>query len=331
MRIAIIGAGAMGGIHAMALHRAGATCVLIDTPGAHLDAIAREGLFVARGGAAQHARFETASDPAGVAPCGAAIILVNTYDTAAAAGAAAALLAPGGYAITLQNGVGNIEALAETLGRGRVLAGLSYHSAAVLAPGRVAHTHEGPTWLGELAGPPGPRVQGLAALLAAGGMRPEPVADIEGFVWGKFVHNCAINALCAVAGLRVGELAWHAPADAFQSRIIAETLAVVRALGHRLAEPDAEAAIKAFCRIKFNRPSMLQHLAAGRRTEIDALNGVVVREAARLGIPAPFSEALVLMVKAIEARNAAHAARGAIDWEEEEAAAKRGQSHVGAR
>lgn len=323
MRIAIIGAGAMGAIHAMALHRAGAACVLVDRPGAHLDAIARDGLVVQRSGAEQHARFETASGAEGVAPCAAAIILVNTYDTAAAARTAAALLAPDGYAITLQNGVGNIEALAAELGRARVLAGLSYHSAAVLAPGRVAHTHEGPTWLGELAGPPTARVADLAALLAAGGLRPEPVSDIETFVWGKFVHNCAINALCAVGGLRVGELSWYAAADAFQSHIIAETLAVVRALGHRPAEPDPEAAIKAFCRVKFNRPSMLQHLEAGRRTEIDALNGVVVREGARLGIPTPFSAALVLMVQAIEARNAEHAARGAIDWDVVERAAKR--------
>ena len=121
-----------------------------------------------------------------------------------------------------------------------------------------------------------------------------------GYIWNKFVHNCAINAVAAITGLRVGEIASTPAADELQTHVIEEALALVKAKGIRLPEPDPMAAIKAFCRLKYNKPSMLQHLERGRPTEIDALNGALVRESRAIGLEAPYNEAITLMIRARE-------------------------------
>ena len=119
-------------------------------------------------------------------------------------------------------------------------------------------------------------------------------------IWEKFALNCCINAIAATTGLRTGEMARLPELDAFQDRIIAEVMAVTEAKGIRLPTPDLPAKIKAQCRKKFNKPSMLQHVEAGRRTEIDALNGALLREAAALGVATPYNEALVALLKGRE-------------------------------
>ena len=325
MRIGVIGAGAMGSLYGGLLARAGREVVLYDRWAEHIAAIREHGLEL--GGITGELRVRPAratTDWAEVGKLDAALIQVDANATAEAAELVAPCLKPGGFALTLQNGVGNVEALGERLGAGRVLGGLSYHSAAVERPGRVIHTHAGATWLGELDGTRSERVLKFARALEAAGFTPTVVDDILGFIWTKFVHNAAINGLSAVTGLRVGEIGADPAADAFQTRIIEEALAVVRAKGIALVEPDPMGAIKAFCKLKFNKPSMLQHVEAGKRTEIDALNGAVVREGRRLGVATPFNEALTLMVKALEdsRRRALH--EPPVDWEarEREAQAK---------
>ncbi|MFO1349384.1 MAG: 2-dehydropantoate 2-reductase [Gammaproteobacteria bacterium] len=196
--------------------------------------------------------------------------------------------------------MGNLEILIEALGKTRVLGGLSYHSGALRGPGHASHTHAGPTWLGELDGSRSARVAQLHEMLAAAGFKPETVDNIIGYIWSKFIHNCAINPICAATGLRVGELARVPAADALQTKIIEEALAIIRAKNIAITEPDPLPTIKAFCKIKFNKPSMLQHMEAGKRTEIDALNGAIVREGRALGIPTPYNEALSWIIKAME-------------------------------
>lgn len=208
------------------------------------------------------------------------------------------MLKPDGYALALQNGIGNLEALAAVLGSGRVAGGLRYHSATMAGPGHAVHTHAGPTWIGELDGGASPRMDAAAGLLRRAGFTPTFVDDIVGFIWTKFIHNCAINPILAVSGLRVGEISMSPDADALQTKIIEEALAVVHAKGITLTDPDSIASIKDFCTRKFNKPSMQQHMEAGRRIEIDALNGAIVCEGKALGILTPYNEALTWMVGA---------------------------------
>jgi 2-dehydropantoate 2-reductase len=182
------------------------------------------------------------------------------------------------------------------------MAGSTYNSGARLAPGKVAHTNVGTTTIGELDGRSTERVRAVAALFERGGL-PVTVSDnIIGTVWMKFVLNVAINPVSAVTGLRSGQIARTPAALALLEHILDEALAVMTAKAVRLPIDDPRAYVIDHAWVRYNRPSMLQHIEAGRRTEIDTLNGALLREAEALGIPCPFNEAIVLMVKSLEAR-----------------------------
>ena len=324
MRFCVIGAGSMGCLYGGLLARAGYEVTLLDVWAEHVEAIRRDGLALDGITGALSIRVDATTEASAIAQCDVAIVLTDANATGDAAAAARTVLGDEGFAVTLQNGIGNVETLTAELGPGRVLGGLSYHSAALRRPGQVSHTHAGPTWLGELDGRRTPRLERLAAALTHAGFTPTIVDDIQGLIWSKFVHNCAINAIAAVAGLRVGEIARSPGADRLQTRIIEEALAVVRALGVTLPDPDPMGTIKEFCRTKFNKPSMLQHVEQGKRTEIHALNGALVREGRRLGVPTPYNEALVWLAEAVEQRMQQLVRDGPLDYERLEAEAKRG-------
>ena len=136
--------------------------------------------------------------------------------------------------------------------------------------------------------------------LRGAGFEAEHEPNVMGLIWQKFVVNCAVNAIAATTGLRGGEIVRLPELDAFQDRVLEEVMAVTRAKHIRLPNPEIAAKIKAQCHKKFNKPSMLQHVEAGRRTEIEALNGALIREAKALGIPTPNNEALVALLKGRE-------------------------------
>jgi 2-dehydropantoate 2-reductase len=297
MQIALIGAGNMGCLYGANLARAGAQVTLVDPWEEHIRQVQRQGLRMD----GLHGEFAVAvgatTDPATIAgQADLALILVGAYATGAAAESARTVLKQEGYALTLQNGLGNVEVLQEALGSARVMAGLSFHSADLRGPGQVSHTNEGHTYLGEFDRSHTPRLEALAALLEKAGMNPVLEADITATIWGKLVLNCGINAL------RPGHIREVPELDEFQTRIIAEVLALARAKGIRLANPEPLQEIKEYSARKFHRVSMLQHLARGRQTEIDALNGYVARESKKLGLPCPYNESLTSLIKGLQYR-----------------------------
>jgi 2-dehydropantoate 2-reductase len=233
-----------------------------------------------------------------------ALVLVDSTATAEVGAVAERCLHAQGYALTLQNGIGNWEALAKRLGVGRVLAGSTYNSGAGQEAGQVVHTNLGPTVIGEIDGRISDRAHAIAARLTAAGLPTEVSDNVQGHVWSKFVHNCAINPVSAVTGLRPGEIARTAAAAMLLDRLLDEILAVVAGAGIALPEANPRAQIRDHCWERYNRPSMLQHLQSGRGTEIDTLNGALVRRAKELDIPVPVNEAVVLIVKALEAAGA---------------------------
>jgi 2-dehydropantoate 2-reductase len=321
--IVVIGAGAMGSLYGSLLAPL-AQVVIVDEWAEQVAAIRAQGLTLTGIGGVLRPALQAMSynDAAALAGRADIAISVNAGGSAAAAEIAGVVLKSEGYLLTLQNGIGNIEAYAAVLGTGRVLAGLSYHSGAIRGFGVIEHTHKGPTWIGELDRHRTARLAALEALLEQAGGQPHIVDDVVGYVWTKFIHNCAINAVCAVAGIRVGEIPTTPGADVMQTKIIEEALAVVKARGVSLADEDPMTAIKAFCRIKFNKPSMLQHMEASRETEIDALNGAVVRLGAELGVPTPYNEAITWMVKSMQHHRIKLLAEPDIDYEALEKQAK---------
>ena len=302
MRVAVVGAGSMGSLYGANLHRAGAEVVLLDAWAEHVEQINADGLRMDGLHGDFTAQVQAATAPDAVAPADMALVLVNATDTAAAAAAAEKALKPEGFALTLQNGLGNVEALQEVLGARRVMAGLSFHSADLNGPGHVSHTNRGPTYLGELDRSRSDRLGAVARLMEDAGMGPRVEPDITSTIWGKFVHNCAINALCAATGLRPGHIRRVEALDSLQAGIVAEVVALAEARGVELPNPDPLEEIRAYCARKFHRVSMLQHLERGSRTEIDALNGYVARHGRALGLDCPHNAALAALVKGIEFR-----------------------------
>ena len=300
MRIYMIGSGAMGGVYGGLLFHAGFDVTLIDPREDHVGVISREGLTV-EGVRGRHViRMPAHIDHAGLPPADLAVIFTDSNATREAARTAAQVLVPDGFAMTLQNGIGNVEALVAELGAGRVAAGVTMNSCANPEPGRVAYTNAGVTSLGELDGRITDRLQEVARILNAAQIETRLSSDPMAQIWGKFVHNCAINPLAAITGLRGGEIYRTPEVSALQDRMIDEILAVVAAKGITLPETDPRNKIKAHCRVRYNKPSMMQHIEQGRPTEIDALNGALVREAKALEIPVPYNEAVVAMVKGLE-------------------------------
>jgi 2-dehydropantoate 2-reductase len=301
MRVAVLGAGAMGSIFGAALARPGAEVVFFDKRTQVVTAINRDGLRLSGVLGEFTLKNPATSDPKVLGKVDVALVLVDANATAEVAKVAEECLRPDGFALTLQNGIGNYEVLAERLGEARVLAGSTFNSGAGKGPGVAVHTNLGPTWIGELDGRISERVKNIAEKFIAAGLPFELVDNVKGVVWSKFVHNCAINPVAAVTGLRSGEIARNAHAAKMLDRVLDEVLAVVAAEGVTLPEADPKTHIHDHCWERYNRPSMLQHIESGRATEIDALNGALVRRASAHGIPVPANEMIVLVVKAMEA------------------------------
>lgn len=297
MQFVVVGAGNMGCVYGGNLARIGQDVAFIDVWKDHVDAISAKGLHLEGLTGDFTVPAKAGRSAADVPQADAVLICVNTTATRSAARTAAAALKPDGYCLTLQNGVGNVEILEEELGKGRVLAGLSFQSGDLQGPGFVRHTNNGDTYIGELDRNKTARLDTLVDLLDRAGMHPVPVDDVLRTIWTKFIHNCGINALCAITGLRPGHIQEVPELDEFQTRIIQEALALVRAKGVQPTEPDPVAAIKEYCAHKFHRPSMMQHLQRGLETEIDALNGYVASESRKLGLLAPCNDALARIIK----------------------------------
>lgn len=297
---AVIGAGAMGCLYGGRLAAAGYEVTLLDTWADHIETIKRDGLLLEDHHGTQRIAVPATTKSEDIAPVDFAIIFVNANTTTEAGKTAAKLLKPEGCVQTLQNGIGNFDALADVLGADRVMAGLSFASAAIKKPGHALHTHTGPTWLGEQDGKTSARLTALVEAIGAADLNPSPVDNIVSIIWDKWILNSSINAVCAITGLREGEISRTPEVDAFQDRILDEIYAVIKAKKIPISSNDGRAFIKKQCHTKFNKPSMLQHMEAGKQTEIDALNGAVVRLGREAGVPTPFNEALVAMIKGRE-------------------------------
>ncbi|MFO0992030.1 MAG: 2-dehydropantoate 2-reductase [Hyphomicrobiales bacterium] len=313
MRVAMIGAGAMGSVFGSRFARAGAEVVLFDRDRTHIEAIEVGGVHVEAPDGSMTLRLPATTNADNIGKADFAVILVDSNATEEAAKVVKRVLGKNGAALTLQNGIGNVEVLSAVLGAARVIAGTTYNSAARIKPGHVLHSNIGETVIGEIDGSLSARVEGIARLLREAGLSVTVSDNVMGHIWMKFVLNAAINPVSAMTGLRPGEIARVPAARELLERVLDEVLDVVAAKGITLPVDDARAHVLDHAWERYNRPSMLQHVEEGRRTEIDALNGALVKEAKVLGVAAPFNEAVVLAIRSIEARNAARAKSPPVD------------------
>ncbi|MBV9750458.1 MAG: 2-dehydropantoate 2-reductase, partial [Acetobacteraceae bacterium] len=240
-----------------------------------------------------------ALDTASVGTVDVVLIVTKSTDTRAAAESSRALIGASTLVLSLQNGLGNLEAIAEVVGAERSLLGMTYVGATVVAPARVRLTAPGVTFVGvPTAGTPAPRVVSLARTLSDAGLPTESTDRVWPMIWGKLVINAALNATCALTGAN-GTTALECAAISHWLGLVAdETAAVAAAAGIELPYADAAERVRRHClAVGASKPSMLQDIERGRPTEIEAINGAVVREGQRLGVPTPCNQALLLLVK----------------------------------
>jgi 2-dehydropantoate 2-reductase len=300
-RIAIVGPGALGCLYGGLLALAGHDVRMLGRRQEQADALNEHGLAVERDDERRRASVTADTDPASLGPVDLAIVLVKAADTAEAARALPPLLAPGAPALSLQNGLGNIEALTDVLGAERVLGGVSAQGATTLGVGHVRHAGFGPTSLAEATGGLSERAERIAVLLSKAGLSARAYPDVRPLIWGKLIANAAINALGALLNCQNGDTAGRPSSRPLFLCLARETGALATALGVQLPFDDPAAHAEEVARVtRLNRNSMLQDVEARRRTEIDAINGAIARLGARHGVPTPVNETIAGLIRALE-------------------------------
>jgi 2-dehydropantoate 2-reductase len=234
-------------------------------------------------------------------PVDLAVIFVKSHQTARAAEAAAAVLKAEGVALTLQNGIGNVERLEARLGRGNVLAGVTSHGGTLLGPGRVRHAGKGPTVLG-FSEAHADTINRIARVFDRAGIETRVEQNLERLIWGKLVVNAGINALAAILRVQNGVLGSEKACEPLMARAVAEAAAVAKRLGVTLPYEDPLTHVKNICAMTSqNRASMLQDILRGAPTEISAINGAIVQKGRELGIETPGNQLLTEIITAMEA------------------------------
>jgi 2-dehydropantoate 2-reductase len=304
---AVLGAGAMGSVVGGHLAAAGADVTLVDVSPETVDALRRDGLRLEdKAGTARTIETRATADPSEVGPVDLLIVFVKCYHTEAAIRGAAAMIGPDTAVLSLQNGWGNAPRIAEIVGKERVLAGVTYHSATVLAPGRVLHAGKGPTVFGELNGAMTDRVSRIQEAFIAAGLEVRSTGEVLKEIWSKLALNCCTLPTTALLRFLAGQLIEHEGTLALMRGILREVVQVANAQGIALEFDERWEMISGLChRSAGAKSSMFQDIDAGRRTEIDVVNGAIVDAGKRLGIATPLNDAMVWLVRSLEAAIAA--------------------------
>lgn len=302
MNITIIGAGAMGGLFAARLASAGERVAVVDIWAEHIACINERGLTLHEQDHSKVVAWPQAlRQPEGAPTPDLVIIFVKSTNTRVAADSAKRVLGPHTRVLTLQNGMGNAETIAEVVGAERVIAGSTAQGAILLGPGRIRHGGEGNTHIGCLTGGVDAFCQEVAAIFTRAGLPAVADEDARSMIWGKLVINVGINALTALLKWRNRQLVEEAKARELVGMAVAEAVAVAQAAGVTLPYADpVEKVLESATATSANHSSMLQDIMHGRKTEIEAINGAVVREGRRLGVPTPVNRTLTLLVSCLE-------------------------------
>jgi 2-dehydropantoate 2-reductase len=308
VKIAVVGTGAMGSIYAGLLASAGHEVWAVDRWQEHVDAIRKRGLRVEGASGDRVVRVRSTTDTAEVGEAELVIIATKAMDVAAAAESARALVGPETLVLSIQNGLGGPDVAAAILGEQRVAVGVAGgFGASIVEPGHVHHHGLELLRLGERKGPATPRIQAIAQVWRAAGFNVQTYDDVDRLVWEKLICNVAFSGPCAVLGFTIGEVMADPSAWAVASRCGQEAFEVAGALGVSLGFDDPVSYVRAFgLRIAGARPSVLLDLMAGRRCEIDFINGAIPRAGRELGVATPFNEAITALVKAQEAGTPRH-------------------------
>ncbi len=300
MKTVMMGTGAMGSLFGGLLALSGEEVWLVGNREDQVDAILSAGLTFEEKGEVRIIPMNATSDVTSVGKADLVIFFVKTYDTEMAVSDALVLEKEDTIFLTLQNGLGNEEMICQKIDRKKVMLGVTGQGATVLGLGRIRHAGWGKTFIGELDHRVTERIVRMTQMFCDAGIQTEVSSNIHDHVWGKLLVNVGINALTALTGFKNGQLLKYPESARLMEKLVMEASEVARKKGVHFEQDPVEKVRQTIEATKENRSSMGQDFDHRRKTEIEAINGAVVREAHSLGIPVPFNQAVTDLVKAIE-------------------------------
>lgn len=306
MNLGVVGPGAMGCLLAGKMALAGNQVLILDHMPDRVEIINRQGLIIEGLQGTFQVKVPATLNPADLVESEVILVCVKAYDTQTVAQTLQGLDS-GPFILTLQNGVGNVEALGKYLPKEKILAGITSHGATDMGPGRVRHAGQGDTIIG-YGFPVGdrdlsqdPHLIKVKELLSEAGFVTQLVPKIENLIWSKLLINVGINALTALTRLPNGKLIEFPGTREILEEAVLEGFGIGKKKGIEFIYPDPLGQVRKVCQLtSANISSMLQDVLKKKRTEIDFINGVIVREGQGYGIPVPVNALLTRLVKTIE-------------------------------
>ena len=302
MKITVLGAGAMGSLYGGFLAEAGNEVWLLDVWKEHVDTINEHGLSLEGiSGEKSITNIHATDTPSEIGPSDLVLVFVKSTVTDLAIKEAKEIIGENTTLLTLQNGLGNIEKIASVVEKEKIIAGTTAHGATVLGAGKIKHAGRGPTIIGEIDGSITARINAIADLFNAANIETKASNNVVGLIWDKLLVNVGINALTAITRLRNGQLIEFKETEEILECAVNEALMVARAKGIQLSHADPVAHTKEVCKLTAeNKASMLQDVLHKRKTEIDMINGAIVREGEKLGLQSPVNKVLSNLVSLIQ-------------------------------
>lgn len=295
-----MGAGAMGSLLGGLLTLSGEEVWLVDIWKEHIDALRSNGLSIEDQGKIRTLRVNATEEVISVGKADLVLFFVKTYHTPKAVSDSLALQKENTIFLTLQNGLGNEEAICQQIDHKKVMLGVTNHGATLLGPGSIRHAGWGKTCVGELDGKMTDRVAQIAQMFRKAGIEAEVSSNIHDLIWAKLFVNIGMNALTALTGFKNGQLLHYPETLRLMEALVSEAVEVAKRKGIRIEGNPFEKVKVVAEATRENRSSMGQDFDHKRKTEIDAINGAVVREAHRLGISVPYNQMVTDLVKVIE-------------------------------
>ena len=292
----------MGSVYAALFASAGHEVWAIDRWREHIDAIRARGLRLEGASGDHTVKLSATTDTREAGQCDLVILATKAMHVGQAAESVKALLGSETPVLSIQNGLGGPDTAASILGRERVMVGVvGGFGASMRGPGHAHHNGWELVRLGEFGGPITPRLKQVESLWSGAGFRVKVFDDIDQLVWEKLICNCAYSGPCAISDRTTGEVMEDPDLAAVSAACATEAYAVARAKGVKLGFTDPVAYVRDFgSKIPHARPSVLLDLLAGRKSEIDVINGSIPRVGKELGVVAPVNAAVTGLVRAKE-------------------------------
>lgn len=302
MKITVVGPGALGSLVAAFLRNKTKEDIwLLDNLTERAKKISRDGIKVEGISGSFTAKVNATADVKDIGACDLVIICVKSYSTEDACREIKDIVSEKTSVLTLQNGIGNVQILNDYFGEERVIAGVTNHGSTLIGPGHVRHAGKGETTIGKADGKVLGSIREIASILTKAGLETKVSRDIDSVIWSKLIINVGINALTGITRLNNGALTEHEGCRQVLRSAVQESVKVVKRKRIKLLYDDPIQKVESVCKATAeNVSSMLQDILNKKRTEIEFINGAIVRQAKALNIPTPVNDVLTNLIKTIE-------------------------------